>query len=111
MHDSILYLGLLDDEAIELDVAGLELSALDHPGVDLEPYRDLLEAIGTRVMELGEEARSSLKQAEILAHVIAREYGFTGDRVSYDAPVNADLIRVIDRRKGLPVSLSILFVA
>ena len=32
-------------------------------------------------------------------------------RESYDEPANADLIRVIDRRRGLPVSLSILYVS
>ena len=39
------------------------------------------------------------------------EFGFAGDAESYDAPLNADLIRVLDRRRGLPVSLSLLYVA
>ena len=38
-------------------------------------------------------------------------FGFAGDRETYDDPDNADLIRVIDRRCGLPISLSILYVA
>jgi regulator of sirC expression with transglutaminase-like and TPR domain len=108
--ESITYLGLLDDEAIALDVAALELSALDHPGIDLQPYQDMLEAIAERVAELGAEAETGAEQAAVLAHVLAREYGFAGDRTGYDAPVNADLVRVIDRRRGLPVSLAILYV-
>jgi hypothetical protein len=33
----IAHLGLIDEEAIALDLAALELAALDHPGVDLDP--------------------------------------------------------------------------
>ena len=43
--------------------------------------------------------------------MFADEFGFAGDADSYDAPLNADLIRVLDRRRGLPVSLSLLYVA
>jgi len=54
MTASIAYLGLLDDEDILLDIAALELSALDHPGVDLAPYLAQLAAIEA---DIEEEAR------------------------------------------------------
>jgi regulator of sirC expression with transglutaminase-like and TPR domain len=111
MHEGILYLGLLDDEAIELDVAALALSAIDHPGIDLQPYRDILGMLAVRVAELAGDVRTPQERALALARVIGGDYGFAGDRAGYDAPVNTDLIRVVDRRRGLPVSLSILFVA
>ena len=60
---------------------------------------------------LGGDAESAVARAKILARVIGTEFGFVGDRQSYDDPDNADLIRVIDRRRGLPVSLTILYVA
>jgi regulator of sirC expression with transglutaminase-like and TPR domain len=111
MHDTILRLGLLEDEAIQLDAAALELAALDHPGADLERYVELLTELTVRLADAGETAGSAASQAAALAQVIAGEYGFAGDRATYDDPGNADLIRVIDRRRGLPVSLSILYVA
>jgi regulator of sirC expression with transglutaminase-like and TPR domain len=111
MTGAIAHLGLLDDDEILLDIAALELSALDHEGVDLDPYLAILEAMEERLAELGDAASDGLEQATVLAHVIGGDYGFVGDTSGYDAPVNADMIRVIDRRKGLPVSLSILYVA
>ena len=48
---------------------------------------------------------------EQLAEVIARSYGYRGDSDTYDDLQNADLVRVIERRKGLPVALSILYLA
>lgn len=103
--------GLIDDDDIEPDIAALELSALDHEGVDLDGYLAMLQEIADRLAIAGVHARSSKQQATVLAAVLHGEFGFTGDPHSYDAPLNADLIRVLDRRRGLPVSLSILYIA
>jgi regulator of sirC expression with transglutaminase-like and TPR domain len=111
MTDMILHLGLLGDEEIELDVAALALSALDHEGIDIAPQLAILTAIGLRLAEIGDGVDDGRAQAALLAQVFHDEFGFAGDRDSYDAPLNADMIRVIDRRRGLPVSLSILYVA
>ncbi|MDB5685681.1 MAG: hypothetical protein JWR77_270 [Rhizorhabdus sp.] len=108
---SLAHLGLLDDEEIELDMAALELSALDHDGLDTDPYIAILSGIGENLAMVGRVAHNGAQQAGALALVIAGHYGFVGDRTTYDAPLNADMIRVIDRRKGLPVSLAILYVS
>lgn len=110
MIEAIAHLGLLDDEEIMLDSAALELSALDHDTVDLAPYLATLATIA-KDMGLFEGAITPGEQAAGLAIVIAGTHGFGGDVDSYDAPLNADMIRVLDRRKGLPIALSILYVA
>lgn len=116
MNESIAYLGLLADEEIELDSAALMLSALDHEGVDVDPYLALLRRIGEAIdaerTRIGDDdLRSGEAQGALLAGVFSGEYGFAGDSETYDAPLNGDMIRVLDRRRGLPVSLSILYVA
>jgi regulator of sirC expression with transglutaminase-like and TPR domain len=103
--------GLVDDSEIDLDLAALSLSELDHPGIDVSPYIELLQEIGSRVREVGAHASTAIAQSQALAAVFHGEFGFAGDVASYDVPLNGDLIRVLDRRKGLPVSLSILYVA
>jgi len=45
-----------------------------------------------------------------LTQVMAEEHGYGGDRQHYDDLQNANLIRVIDRRRGLPVALGILYL-
>jgi regulator of sirC expression with transglutaminase-like and TPR domain len=45
-----------------------------------------------------------------VADLIAGQLGYDGDRLDYDNPRNADLISVIDRRRGLPVALGILYL-
>jgi regulator of sirC expression with transglutaminase-like and TPR domain len=111
MNDMIAQLGLLDDEDILLDDAALALAQLDHPELSITPYEDIIVAIADRVVDKGEHLSTDRERAELLAIVIGEEFGFVGDRDTYDAPENADLISVIDRRRGLPVALSILYVA
>src|SRR6195952_880105 len=111
MNDTIVLYGLVDDEAMPIDAVALELSALDHDGASIKPYLELINQMAARVLALSDESQTPAEQSAVLAHVIARENDFTGDRQSYDAPVNADMIRVFDRRRGLPISLAIIYVA
>jgi len=110
MIDGIAHIGLLDDEDIMLDVSALELSALDHDGIDLGPYLARLDALAAELGAAVGRAATPIDQAGLLAEILGERHGFAGDRESYDAPLNADMIRVLDRRLGLPVSLSILYV-
>jgi regulator of sirC expression with transglutaminase-like and TPR domain len=111
MVEQIAHLGLVDEAEIELDKAALEIAALDHPGAELRRYHDLLEQMTDRLRARAAATLALGEQAEQLADVLAVEFGFEGDRDTYHDPANADLIRVIDRRRGLPVALSILYVA
>jgi regulator of sirC expression with transglutaminase-like and TPR domain len=111
MDDDLNYLGLIDEEEIALDEAALTLALPDHPGTDLTAHLDLLDDMAARIDMIGGDATTSEERADILAAILAGEFGFAGDADTYDDPANADLIRVLDRRCGLPVSLSILWVA
>ena len=110
MTDDVIRLGLLDEEEILLDEAALSLAALDHPAADAAPYHDVFDAIAARLTAVG-SADTAQSQASALARVLGDEFGFAGDTLTYDDPANADMIRVIDRQRGLPISLSILYVA
>lgn len=50
------------------------------------------------------------KALDALNHMLFEELGFEGDRETYDDPLNALLPAVMARRRGLPISLSILWV-
>lgn len=109
--DDLANLGLVDDDDIVLDEAALTLALLDHEGADAAPYEDILSDIASRLDEVGDGVATAADRAACLSRVLADEFGFTGDADTYDDPDNADLMRVIDRLRGLPISLSILYVA
>src|SRR5580704_3210982 len=49
-------------------------------------------------------------RAQALNEIILLKYGYSGDELTYDDLQNANLMRVVDRRKGLPVALGILYL-
>lgn len=102
-------IGLLDDEDIDLLSAALELAALDHPERDPQTYLDHLDQWTERLMAHSHEAVDPVGQALALAQLLATEEGLAGDVAQYDAPENANMMDVLDRRRGLPVALSIIY--
>jgi regulator of sirC expression with transglutaminase-like and TPR domain len=50
------------------------------------------------------------RRVAALNQVIIGKYGYDGDRLTYEDLQNANLMRVIDRRKGLPIALGILYL-
>jgi len=111
MNEDLNRLGLVDEEQIDLDHAALTLALLDHLGTDLSPYHALLDAIEVRLEIVADGVETSVERADALSAVLAGEFGFGGDAETYDDPANADLFSVLDRRRGLPVSLAILWVS
>ena len=103
--------GKRPDEAIDLAEAALLLGALDRPAIDLAPYRAHLAVLARAVADaIGPDAEQIEARARCINDVLYRRFGYAGDAESYDDPDNASLIRVIDRRAGLPVSLGILYI-
>lgn len=108
---NIAAIGLIDDDDILLDIAALALSREDHGDVEIDQQLVELDAIEERICELGESAALNSERAMVLVEVLNHELGFRGDSEAYDAPVNADFLRVLERKRGLPISLAILYVA
>jgi regulator of sirC expression with transglutaminase-like and TPR domain len=75
--------------------------------ISLGPYRQQVAAMATDLADL---VRRRGAAPDRLGEVIARAYAYRGDRETYDDLQNADLARVIERRKGLPVALAILYL-
>ncbi|MBX7199491.1 MAG: transglutaminase-like domain-containing protein [Rhodospirillaceae bacterium] len=104
-----------DDSEIDLAEAALVLASFDHPAADLEVYRDHLRALAKAVADAADEQGLDADAApediaDILRHVLAEDFRYTGDEDTYNDLDNANLMRVIERRKGLPVSLGILYL-
>lgn len=99
-------LGTCDDEEINLGHAALWLAALDRPQVGLARYESHLAELSDA---LGGTANTLAAKTDALQNLVTGQ-GYAGDDQTYDDEQNANLIRVIDRRKGLPVSLAILLI-
>src|SRR4051794_23888374 len=77
--------------------AGAALAALDTLGGELRSM--IAEADGTPAAE-----------ARACVELLGERHGFAGDRERYDQPDNSMLDRVLARRPGLPILLSVVYV-
>lgn len=103
-------IGLMDDADIDVIEAGIALSLADDPRADADRLRRMVT--GWAVSLQRDLAPSTSKgRALRLASLIAGDAGLTGDTQDYDNPLNADLVAVASRGRGLPITLSILYVA
>ena len=83
----------------------LALAAFGGSGLAVGRYRDHLDELAA---ELAGTPGGLAAAVEALQITLFQRHGYAGDTETYDDPQNADLMRVIDRRKGLPVALGIL---
>jgi regulator of sirC expression with transglutaminase-like and TPR domain len=90
--------------------AALALASFERPRVDLVRYRDHLRLLARDVGRHQGAAGDLAARAGALNDIILLKYGYSGDELTYDDLQNANLIRVVDRRKGLPVALGILYI-
>ena len=90
--------------------AALMLAALDHPKSPLEPYLSHLQEIQDAMSEQSGLIQRVEDGARAVSDLLAGRLGYDGDRLDYDNPRNADLMSVIERRRGLPVALGILYI-
>lgn len=97
-----------DGQRLDLLEVTLTLSLLQRDApVDLVPFRQHVAQMSAAVADL---VRRRGATPESLAEVIARSFAYRGDNQTYDDLQNADIVRVIERRKGLPVALAILYL-
>lgn len=110
-------LALIDDELIALDDAALALAALDRGDTGLEadatiePYRTRIAYIAAQLTARAAGVIAAQQRAEMLRDLIAGEHRLTGDESAFANDQGADLMALIDSGGGLPVTLSILYVA
>lgn len=90
-------------EELALALAG------EFASVDPVPARAHLDRLADEVLE--ELARPDPEPLAALGAVLGRRHGFTGDTREYDHPDNSMLPLVLERRRGLPITLAIVYVA
>jgi regulator of sirC expression with transglutaminase-like and TPR domain len=104
--------GQLPDAEIAIGDAALQLALVDLPEADAGAARAHLSEIARGAVALAREVAEDdlVGQAVGLAALMGERFGYAGDSESYDDLANANLVRVIERRRGLPVALGVLWL-
>jgi regulator of sirC expression with transglutaminase-like and TPR domain len=97
------------DEDVDLVRVNLEIARDAYPDLDEADVLDRIDALADRIGERcspGSGARSVIGQINWVLFV---EEGFRGNTEDYFDPANSYLNEVVDRKLGLPISLSVLY--
>lgn len=82
-----------------------------YPGLDVSACMAELDELATAVRPYLRYTQSRSDQAEVVATYLFEDQGFRGNMSDYFDPRNSFLNEVLDRRLGIPITLSVLFVA
>jgi regulator of sirC expression with transglutaminase-like and TPR domain len=93
-----------------LDQAALLIGAWEYPERDVDEYRDMLDGIARRVAPEVERAPDGIGRARAISEHLFDRLGYTGNHDNYYDPRNTFLCEVIDRRIGIPITLSVLYL-
>lgn len=84
--------------------------SIAYPHLDIEAYLNRLEKLGDQARETLPSLGSFRVQAAALADYLFGQAGFTGNAAEYWDPKNSYLNEVLDRRLGIPISLSVIYI-
>ena len=97
------------DDSLDLAEIALALAALEYPQASLTSYLDHLAVLVEQIRAEGPVSCLD-DRLRVLRRVLVVQNKYHGDEDSYDDPHGANLMRVIDRRRGLPVALGIIYL-
>lgn len=99
-----------EDSEIELDLAALYLAGEEYPDLDLVHYLNLLDRIATEVDEAAVKIGGDSSLVDSLNRYFFDLQGYSGNTADYSNPDNSHLNRVLDTRKGIPITLSVIYL-
>jgi regulator of sirC expression with transglutaminase-like and TPR domain len=90
------------------------IARLEFPRLDPGPYLDQLDEMGDAASrriadEPGHDA-PLVARIDAINRYLFNELGFSGNRDRYDDPRNSCLNEVLDRRTGIPITLSLVYI-
>ena len=98
------------DEQADLEAACWLLAKTRYPDLNEAAYSARLDQLARELRERLTGSETPLGTIEVCNHHLFQTLGFRGNREDYLDPDNSYLNRVLDRRLGIPISLSVLYL-
>ncbi|HLZ26527.1 MAG TPA: transglutaminase-like domain-containing protein [Chloroflexota bacterium] len=99
-----------DENQIDLPRAALLIAREEYENLDPQASIDQLDQLGATLRARVASDHSPRRQIAALNALLFGEEGFRGNAVNYYDPRNSYLNDVLDRRVGIPITLSLIYV-
>jgi len=102
--------GFIRSLGYEIETGVFLLSRTVYPDLDISEFCSRLDSIAARCRELMVEPLSVRERCKVINRVLFHELGFRANIEDCGDPEDSFLHRVLERKKGLPLMLSILYL-
>jgi regulator of sirC expression with transglutaminase-like and TPR domain len=109
-RQSFFEIAALDEDAMSLDRAALTMGLEEYPDLDIADYVRRLDTFAARAEALAGIDRRPATVIESINNVIFVQEGLRGNIEDYYDPRNSYLNEVLDRKMGIPISLSVIYM-
>ena len=110
LEDELRDLVTRPDEGLDLESGAFLLARYAYPSLDTGQYSEQLDEMGRELRgQIGSRV-SGEETVKALNRYLFTEQGFKGNTKNYYELENSYLNRVIDRRTGIPISLSVVYL-
>lgn len=97
-------------EEFDLEEGAWLLALTQYPDINVEAYRALLDSFAAELRERIDFSETGKEILTTINNYLFDELGFAGDEENFYDPQNSYLNRVVDRRRGNPINLSLLYL-
>lgn len=98
------------DTEIDLSEASLLIAAQESPELDVRGYLVRLDEMGRALRARLDDEQRPERAVMALNHYLFQELGFRGNTEEYYDARNSYLNEVLDRRTGIPITLSLVYI-
>ena len=98
------------EEKIDLGRAALTIALTDYPNLDVLDYLARIDRLAVEVTSHLDSDADIYRSMAALNYVLFKQHAFHGNRDDYFDPKNSFLNEVIERKTGIPVTLSVLYM-
>jgi regulator of sirC expression with transglutaminase-like and TPR domain len=98
------------EDQIDLGRAALVIATQEYPDLEIDDCLSQLDSLGQAVELRIDDEKNPYRIIAALNTVLFKELGFQGNHSEYYDPKNSFLNDVITRKKGIPISLSVIYM-
>ena len=95
---------------VDLEEGAFLYASYTFPHLDVVHYQRILNHWADEMAGILHSGRIVKKSSQVVLEYFFQTLGFTGNRENYHDPQNSYLPAVIDSKKGLPITLSVIFL-
>jgi regulator of sirC expression with transglutaminase-like and TPR domain len=97
-------------EPIPLARGALLIAQEEYPGLDIDQYLGKIAELAREAEPLVKAGVNTVEKIQLLSEFLFNQKGFDGNRDKFGDPRNSFLNDVLDRRLGIPITLSVIYL-